>query len=301
MDNVPRLKSTLLNEVNNKWYYKGTPYTGIIFFDKEDNQLDVYIAHEGILIEPYISPCRHNLPSIIQLDTTEFSCEIDDIHGSGAIPQLYKNKLYQGMSYTFIDGKCDLELYTHEDGISENRIEWNLNSYDPKEFFLNHHSDNLMYSYNLTWNKVQFSYRDWNYEYKEEIVSIEYHPITKRVRKFKATRNALVNKRYLSCPINVPEVYRKIESYHDIIFDDFFILDLDKQIQEEFFKLWINNESFKYVETLYIKNIENFKELSLLNNKSIFSNLKKVWLKNVTSLDKDRLEVIQPKFEVVIL
>ena len=45
---MQRLKSTLLNKSNGKWYQKGKwyqrdkLYTGIIFFDKPDHQLEAY-------------------------------------------------------------------------------------------------------------------------------------------------------------------------------------------------------------------------------------------------------------------
>ncbi|WP_265090282.1 hypothetical protein [Psychrobacter cibarius] len=42
MSNMQRLKSTLLNKNNGKWYQQGKLYTGIIFFDKPNNQLEAY-------------------------------------------------------------------------------------------------------------------------------------------------------------------------------------------------------------------------------------------------------------------
>jgi len=64
MSNTQRLKSTLLNKSNGKWYQKGKwyqrgkLYTGIIFFDKPDHQLEAYEVKNGEISKPYVSPCQ---------------------------------------------------------------------------------------------------------------------------------------------------------------------------------------------------------------------------------------------------
>ncbi len=67
MSNMQRLKSTLLNKSNGKWYKQDKLYTGIIFFDKPDHQLDIYEeVTDGEIIKPYVSPCQQDIPSPIQ-------------------------------------------------------------------------------------------------------------------------------------------------------------------------------------------------------------------------------------------
>ena len=110
MSNMQRLKSTLLNKSNGKWYQKGKwyqrdkLYTGIIFFDKPDHQLEAYEVKNGEISKPYVSPCQIGLPSPIQIDSSGFCNEDEDEYGCGTIPQFYQGKLYQGMSYTFNEG-----------------------------------------------------------------------------------------------------------------------------------------------------------------------------------------------------
>jgi hypothetical protein len=50
------------------------------------------------------------IPSNILIDSSTFCCDDEDIYDLGAIPQLYQGSPYHGMSYTFIDGKCDREF-----------------------------------------------------------------------------------------------------------------------------------------------------------------------------------------------
>lgn len=62
-----KLKSGLLIHNASKWHYQDKLYTGIVFFEKEDYQLEAYEVKNGEIIKPYISPCQIGLPSPIQI------------------------------------------------------------------------------------------------------------------------------------------------------------------------------------------------------------------------------------------
>lgn len=137
-----RLKSYLLTHQNNRWYFQGQPYTGIIFFDKGDFQLDVFEVEDGYITKPYISPCQQTLTDVlsspISIDSSTFSNEEEDVYGCGTIPQMYQDTVYQGMSYNFIDGKCVYESYTDEEGLAESKIHWSYDKDNPMLDNLNH-------------------------------------------------------------------------------------------------------------------------------------------------------------------
>lgn len=101
--NVFRLKSNLLKNQDNRWFLQNQPYTGIVFFDKDNFQLDVFEVESGYVTKPYISPCQKTLtgilPSPISIDSSSFSNEEEDVYGCGTILQMYQNSIYQGMSY----------------------------------------------------------------------------------------------------------------------------------------------------------------------------------------------------------
>ena len=87
---MKRLKSTLLTELDGKWYYQHELYTGIVFFDKEDYQLEAFEVENGSISKPYLSPCQKGLPSPIDIDSTGFCNEDLDEYGCGTRPQLYQ-------------------------------------------------------------------------------------------------------------------------------------------------------------------------------------------------------------------
>lgn len=62
-----KLKSGLLSHSDGKWHYQDELYTGTVFFDKPNNQLEAYEVKNGEVIKPYISPCQIGLPSPIQI------------------------------------------------------------------------------------------------------------------------------------------------------------------------------------------------------------------------------------------
>ena len=303
MNNMQRLKSTLLNKSNDKWYENGKLYTGIIFFDKPDHQLEAYEVKNGEVIKPYVSPCQRRLSSPIQIDFTEFCNEIDDIYGSRGIPQLYKNKLYQGMSYTFIEGRCDLELYTHEDGISENRIDWNTLSYEPKEFLLNYLDDGVMYSYNEYSTEINFTYyRSLFEKNNDEKVGIRYTKPLDTVGYFEVSGKALITKSYMDNPISVPDVCRVLNSYKRFVFSESIRLDIDKYLIEDLFDIWIKNNSFDNVESMSINGLDGLKNLDFLKNKQVFGKLKEIRLNKITStMQINRLREHMPHINIIIL
>ncbi len=303
MSNMQRLKSTLLNKSNDKLYKNGRLYTGIIFFDKPDYQLEAYEVKNGEIIKPYISPCQRGLSSPIQIDSTEFCNEIDDIYGSRGIPQLYKNKLYQGMSYTFIEGRCDLELYTHEDGISENRIDWNTLSYEPKEFLLNYLDDGVMYSYNEYSTGINFTYYCSLFEKNnDEKVGIRYTKPLDTIGYFEVRGNALITKSYMDSPISVPDVYRVLNSYKSFVFSESIRLDINKNLIEDLFDIWVKNNSFENVESISINGLDGLKNLDFFKNKQVFGKLREIRLNKITStMQINRLREHMSHINIIIL
>lgn len=298
-----KLKSGLLIHNASKWHYQDKPFTGIIFFDKPDHQLEAYEVKNGEIIRPYVSPCQRGLSSPIQIDSTEFCNEIDDIYGSRGIPQLYKNKLYQGMSYTFVQGRCDLELYTHEDGISENRIDWNTLSYEPKEFLLNYLDDGVMYSYEEHSSEINFNYYSSVCgANNDEKVGIRYTKPLNRVSYFEVAGNTLITKSYMDSPISVPDVYRILSNYERFIFGKSIRLDIDKSFIQDLFNIWIKNNSFEHVENMSIDGLDGLENFEYFFNKKVFGKLKEVRLNRITSAKQiNQLKHHMPDTNIVIL
>jgi len=309
MSNMQRLKSTLLNKSNGKWYQKGKwyqrdkLYTGIIFFDKPDHQLEAYEVKNGEISKPYVSPCQIGLSSPIQIDSTEFCNEIDNIYGSRGIPQLYKNKLYQGMSYTFVEGRCDLELYTHEDGISENRINWNTLSYEPKEFLLNYPDNGVMHSYDGHSTEINFNYYSSVCgENNDEKVGIRYTEPLNRISYFEVAGNTLITKSYMESPISVPDVYRILSNYKRFIFGKSIRLDIDKSFIQDLFNIWVKNNSFEHIESMSLNGLDGLEDFDYFFNKQVFGKLKEVRLDKITSAKQiNRLKYHMPDTNIVIL
>lgn len=303
MSNMQRLKSALLNKIDGKWHYQDKPYTGIIFFDKPDHQLEAYEVKNGEVIKPYTSPCQRGLSSPILIDSTEFCNEIDDIYSSRGIPQLYKDRLYQGMSYTFMEGRCDLELYTHEDGISENRIDWNTLSYEPKEFLLNYLDDGVMYSYEEHSSEINFNYYSSACgANNDEKVGIRYTKLLNRVSYFEVAGNTLITKSYMDSPISVPDVYRILSNYERFIFGNSIRIDIDKSFIQDLFNIWVKNNSFEHVEKMSIDGLDGLENFDYFFNKKVFGKLKEVRLNRITSAKQiNRLKHHMPDTNIVIL
>ncbi|MGB6925399.1 hypothetical protein [Psychrobacter sp.] len=303
MSNMQRLKSALLNKSNGKWYQRDKLYTGIIFFDKPDHQLEAYEVKNGEIIRPYVSPCQRGLSSPIQIDSTEFCNEIDDIYGSRGIPQLYKNKLYQGMSYTFVEGRCNLELYTHEDGISENRIDWNTLSYEPKEFLLNYCDNGVMHSYDVHSTEINFNYYSSVCgENNDEKVGIRYTEPLNRISYFEVAGNTLITKSYMESPISVPDVYRILSNYKRFIFGKSIRLDIDKSFIQDLFNIWVKNNSFEHIESMSLNGLDGLEDFDYFFNKQVFGKLKEVRLDKITSAKQiNRLKYHMPDTNIVIL
>lgn len=300
---MKRLKSTLLTKLDGRWYYQHQPYTGIVFFEKGDYQLEAFEVENGSINKPYVSPCQKGLPSSVQIDSTEFCNEIDDIYGSRGIPQLYKDRLYQGMSYTFMEGRCDLELYTHEDGISENRIDWNTLSYEPKEFLLNYLDDGVMYSYEEHSSEINFNYYSSVCgANNDEKVGIRYTKQLNRVSYFEVAANTLITKSYMDSPISVPDAYRILSNYERFIFGKSIRLDIDKSFIQNLFNIWVKNNSFEHVENMSIDGLDGLEDFDYFFNKKVFGKLKEVRLNRITSAKQiNRLKHHMPDTKIVIL
>ncbi|WP_338412334.1 hypothetical protein MN210_19520 [Psychrobacter raelei] len=307
MNNMLRLKSTLLTQVDNKWHYQGVPFTGVVFFDKEDSQIAPFIVHNGAITEPYISPCIESPPSIMQVDQSAIhspDCRYDQLHDCWNDVRLrYQDKSYAGMVYDFVEGKCLYENYIDDDGYSGNYITWNTDSLLPVSFELLYKPDGLTYSYDgFRVDEVFFSYADWRNMEEVEEVRIKYNPVTKKVKKFSATKGVLQDKPYTSCPIPLPDVYKMIDSYQTFTFDSFLSLGLDKNIINELFDIWSNNNSFQYVERLLISGLDGLDGLadfSIFNNKQVFGSLTEIIPLTEFSLEtKERLKMTAPNLKI---
>ena len=138
MSNMQRLKSTLLTELDGRWYYQRQPYTGILFFDKENYLIEVFEVTDGVITKPYTPICQYKPISYPQIDCSDFWSIDEDDYGCGMIPQHYMGEPYHGISYTFFNGICKSESYTDEKGQTFNSILWYENKEDPYEFELNY-------------------------------------------------------------------------------------------------------------------------------------------------------------------
>ena len=294
---MQRLKSTLLNKNNGKWSQQGKLYTGIVFFDKPNNQLEAYEVKEGEIDLPYISPCQIGLPSPINIDSTGFCNEDLDEYGCGTIPQLY-----QGMSYTFDEGICDREIYTIENGETENQIMWKTQTYEPFMFELRYEDKQSGFNYSNTSKEyVTFGYGKTCKETNQlEDISIKYISKENTIGKLTIIGNILTSKNYLDCPIPLPKMYELIENYRYFIFDKFVSLRINEDMIDKLFFIWVANNSFKYVEIMHISGLDGLNDLDTFSNKQIFGSLQEVRLNKKTSLKQvERLKAIAPDINIV--
>lgn|GEM_PF-2320268 len=298
---MQRLKSTLLNKSNGKWYYQDKLYTGIVFFDKSNYQLEAYEVKEGEIGIPYISPCQKGLPSPINIDSTGFCNEDLDEYGCGTIPQLYQGKLYQGMSYTFVEGKCEREIYTIENGETENQIMWRTKPHEPSMFELRYEYDQSGFYYRNSRDDINFGYSKTCKKTSQlEDIDITYIPKLNRITRFTAIDDIIHSKNYLDCPIPLPKVYDLIENYAHFIFDKFVSLRISEDMIDKLFYIWMANNSFKYVEIMHISGLDGLKDLDIFSNKQVFGFLRKLRLDKETSLKQvERLKAIAPDINIV--
>ncbi len=299
---LKRLKSTLLTQLNGKWYYQDELYTGIVFFDKPNNQLEAYEVREGEIGLPYISPCQIGLPSPISIDSTGFCNEDLDEYGCGTIPQLYQGKLYQGMSYTFDKGICEREIYTIENGETENQIMWWTNPYEPSMFELRYDYDQSGFNYsNTSQEYVTFGYGKTCKETNQlEDISIKYIPKTNRLGGLTIIGNILNSRNYLNCPVPLPKMYELIENYRYFVFDKFVSLRISEDMIDKLFCIWMTNNSFSHVEKIYISGLDGLKDLDVFSNTQSFSSLREVFLDKKTSLEQiERLKAVLPHINIV--
>lgn len=298
-----RLKAHLLNNQDNRWFYRNEPFTGIVFFDKKDFLLDVFEVEDGYITKPYISPCQTTLTDVlyspIAIDATTFSNVEEDIYGCGTIPQLYQDRPYQGMSYTFSkNGNCNYESYTDKEGITQNKMEWSFDCQNPMTYFLDscqiENYDNFpryFFSYKRQVNNISFYLEYWDINKIFKMITIEYNLTTKKVKSFELVNNILYSQEYLNFAIKLPEVFEMLTNYRNFIFgskrgnghNSSLRLDIDKENLQLLFDIWINNNAFKDVDVLRIKNIEALNDLSLFDNKQYFENLTELIIDKKTS------------------
>ncbi|MFK3991497.1 hypothetical protein ACI2JM_14425 [Psychrobacter sp. NPDC064578] len=299
---LKRLKHYLLTQLNGKWYYQYELYTGIVFFDKPNNQLEAYEVKEGEIDLPYISPCQIGLPSPINIDSTGFCNEDLDEYGCGTIPQIYQDKLYQGMSYTFDEGICDREIYTIENGETENQIMWKTQTYEPFMFELRYEDKQSGFDYsNTSKDYVTFGYGKTCKETNQlEEISIKYIWKENTIGSLTIIGNILTSRNYLDCPIPLPKMYELIENYRYFIFDKFVSLHINEDMIDKLFCIWVANNSFKNVEKIHISGLDGLNDLDIFSNKQIFGSLRKILLNKKTSLKQvERLKAIAPDIDVI--
>ena len=270
---MKRLKSTLLNKLYGKWYDQNKLYTGIVFFDKPNNQLEAYEVKEGEIDLPYISPCQIGLPSPINIDSTGFCNEDLDEYGCGTIPQLYKGKLYQGMSYTFDEGICEREIYTTENGETENQIMWKTQTYEPFMFELRYEDKHSGFNYSKTSKEyITFGYGKTCEETNQlENISIKYIFKKNTIGKLTIIGNILTSKNHLDCPFALPKMYELIGNYRYFIFDNFVSLSINEDLIDKLFCIWVANNSFKHVEKIHISGLDGLKDLDIFSNKKFLA------------------------------
>ena len=306
---MQRVKSTLLNKSNGKWYQKGKwyqrdkLYTGIIFFDKPDHQLEAYEVKNGEISKPYVSPCQIGLPSPIQIDSSGFCNEDEDEYGCGTIPQFYQGKLYQGMSYTFNEGICNREIYTIENGETENQIMWRTKLHEPSMFELRYEYDQSGFYYRNSRDDINFGYSKTCKKTNQlEDIDITYIPKLNRITRFTAIDDIIHSKNYLDCPIPVPGIYELIENYQHFTFDTFIRLRISEDIVEDLFDKWAKNNSFIHVEFMYITGLNGLYNLEIFNDKEVFNSLKELRLKESEVLPQkiEQLKKCSNNFKLVI-
>lgn len=308
---ISRLKSYLLSNVDNKLYYKNKLYDGIVFFEKADFQLEVFEVENGKITKPYVSPCQRSLygltPSIMLIDSSEFCCDDEDIYDSGAISQLYQGKPYHGMSYTFIDGKCNREIYTDENGEIDSKIVWNTDNYEAKRVEIQHYlayPTTYCYFYDKI-SEISFSYQcDESIDYRSYI-SITYDASNEHVSNLKLAKNELFTKDYLDCPIYLSKVFNLLKNFDKFKFystKSAVGLGINPIYINDLFLIWIKNGAFSEVNSLSVDGIEGIKDLTIFNNKTIFRNLKTLYLpKNISEKIINKLKSTCPNYDIILV
>lgn len=308
---ISRLKSYLLSNVDDRLYYKNKLFDGIVFFEKANFQLEVFEVENGKITKPYISPCQLSLygliPSNILIDSSTFCCDDEDIHDSGAIPQLYQGKPYHGMSYTFIDGKCDREIYTDESGEIDSKIVWNVDNYEPKRVEIQHYLSypaTYCYFYNKI-SEISFSYQCNESIDNRSYISITYDASNEYVSNLELAKNELFTKNYLDSSIYLSKVFDLLKNFDKFKFystKSAVGLGINPIYINDLFLIWIKNGAFSEVSSLSVDGIEGIKDLTLFNNKTFFSNLKTLYLpKNVTEKIINKLKSTCPDYDIIII
>lgn len=303
--NRKRLKSYLLNEINGLWYDHNKLYTGIIFFDKENNQLDAFEVYDGQITSPYVSPCQigKKVDSSILIDSSLFCNEEEDIYGCGTVSQFYQGEIYQGMSYTFKNGICEREIYTQEEGYTECQILWNTDTAQILKIEMENLDfipEQIFYFYDKG-EKISFLYSFFYEKQSNQIIGADYHPKTLEIDTIAVKGNILKTKEYTHFHLSMPKLFDFLDNYKYFTFDKFIRFDLDISNTSELFKIWLENNSFLNVEILSIdgENLAGLSDLNIFNNQSIFPHLKEMWLgKETPETQIKRIQAIMPCFKV---
>jgi len=319
---MKRLKSTLLTELDGRWYYQHQLYTGILFFDKENYLIEVFEVADGVITKLYTPICQYKPISYPQIDCSDFWNIDEDDYGCGMIPQRYMGEPYHGISYTFFNGICKSETYTDEKGQTFNSILWYENKEDPYEFelnYANYESGSYVYtecfSLEESTDSGSFSYRkyderDSNKRLKHIFVSNNFR--TDRVTGFGAAGNEIQEKDYLKCPFSLPKYFELLENYKTLKMNsNWFRIWLSDDINESLVREWILNKSLAETESILVLDIEHLDTLIFFNDKINLPYLKRLELKNSQLAGKDTfdqkemdkvnaLKATHPHFEVVI-
>lgn len=304
---MKRLKSSLLEYKQSKWYDKDKPYNGIIFFEKENYLLEVFEVENGKITKPYCSPCQQETDSTLPLiiDSSKFCNDDQDIYGSGAVPQLYQNNIYHGMSYTFTDGKCDREIYTDEDGLTDSQITWDVETNKPIYIELHHYHNkpntSILYFHRGT--KTEFRYKIELNPNLIECIDIEHDGENNTIQQLSIIGNILKTKHYVNTYIELNEIFKIIENYEFFNFGNEVCFNIDTNMITILLDSWINHNAFQNIEHLIIQNEEllnNLLRMEILGNYLIFPKLTKITLlyDNATKIQMDILKKINPNLSI---
>lgn len=259
-----------------------------MFFEFDNNIIKSYSVRDGVLAEPYISPCQLSIPSPIQINSTGFCNEDEDDYGCGMIPQYYQGELYQGMSYTFNkEGKCVREICTDEEGISVNQLHWFTESNQLYQLDLNLPNENYVYSCGS--GRIGLFYRKWNDKYEvTEQIHLEINPKNNRLAIFDVLGKILTTKSYLNCPVPLPIIFDLLDK-EDYLFDDFIALKVSEDKVINLYNIWIHGNKFKHVGSMYATGLNGLENIKIFDDKNIFPNLQELRV-NKEGLSTQKIE-----------
>ncbi len=273
-----RLKSHLLTKENNRWYYQNNLYTGVIFFDKEDCIVEPFYVVNGIITEKYHPICQGDLPSPIQIDLTTFDKRIlySDCEDTDFIPQMYQNKKYSGIGYSFVNGICNYEALFGYGG-TQRQIEWdnnrqiNLIDYALMDVDTYLSTDRHPNSYIQFINQFDGYY--FCYDMGDEKLSVKFS--NSYVTSLSAQGTKLLTD-FSMLPLEIPEITKLFSKKIRFPMSKEIILWISDLINQKTIKSLATQGSFEITEIITLQDVVNLDDLRLFQNNALFPKLKKV-------------------------